>query len=73
MKKKLIFIGALFVMFISGTMLYNINAKADGQCDNINGYKAWYLSGLRAEQFYDCCYTLREGYSPHGACSIQQQ
>ena len=41
-------------------------------CNNKNGFKVWSINGgflQHKKNFYDCCYQLREGYSPEGACS----
>lgn len=46
------------------------HAIEDNPCNNRNGYKQWALSGFlqHKKSFYDCCYNLREGYSPEGSC-----
>ena len=53
----------------------NIEALADdseSSCRNHNGYRQWSSSSTifsRKKEFYDCCYMLREGYSPSGNCN----
>ena len=55
-------------------LMANVEALTEDEthspCDNINGYKSWATHGFLQikREFYDCCYVLREGYSPEGVC-----
>ena len=47
------------------------NPDGTPPCNNKNGFKQWSINGgllQHKKNFYDCCYKLREGYSPEGAC-----
>lgn len=58
----------------SDLLAKDIEALADPgetKCNNTSGYKQWNLSGGllgKNKEFYDCCYKLRQGYSPSGNC-----
>ena len=71
---------------LSDIALANVEALANGEssldpwCNNINGYRIWYVekdvySPANSERnqrrgFQDCCYSDREGYLPSGDCKV---
>lgn len=56
------------------TIIENVEALSQSEtnpCTNTNGYRQWSETGglfKTPKFFYDCCYKLREGYSPKHSC-----
>ena len=71
---------------LSDVAMENVEALANGEsgtdsnCNNINGYKSWYVEinpnvDVNSERnqkkgFQDCCSRDKEGYLPGGDCRI---
>ena len=71
---------------LSDVAMANVEALANGEsdsdsnCNNLNGFKTWYVekdpySDDRSERnqkrgFVDCCFRDKEGYLPSGECKV---